>query len=299
MNPDQTQGMNAAPTTLRLVFPQWQGGGLAPYHLGAQLLDWLAPAPSGPVAYVPVVAPDGAPLPLEGGIRARTALLAQQRDAMALIAHHDPARLVVLGGDCLVDLAPFAWLNRRYKGRLAILWIDTHPDIMTAEHFENAHAMVLGNLIGQGDPAFRELVERPISPRNVFLAGLHDPSPVEAALIARYGLRHAGPQMLAHDSAPVLDWLAETGATHLAIHFDLDVLSPEALHALYFNNPQAPSGAFDSIAQGQMSLSAVMRLIADVARAVDIVGLGITECLPWDAMTLRDMLSRLPLLGPR
>ena len=34
--------------TLRLLFPQWQGGNNPPYYLGAKLLDWLAPAASGP-----------------------------------------------------------------------------------------------------------------------------------------------------------------------------------------------------------------------------------------------------------
>ena len=29
----------------------------------------------------------------------------------------------------------------------------------------------------------------------------------------------------------------------------------------------------------------------------DIFGLGITEHLPWDALALRDILRRLPLLG--
>ena len=28
--------------TLRLLFPQWQGGNNPPYYLGAKLLDWLA-----------------------------------------------------------------------------------------------------------------------------------------------------------------------------------------------------------------------------------------------------------------
>ena len=47
--------------TLRLIFPQWQGGNNPPYYLGAQLLSWLAPEPSGPVEEVPVAAPSGQP----------------------------------------------------------------------------------------------------------------------------------------------------------------------------------------------------------------------------------------------
>lgn len=40
-----------------------------------------------------------------------------------------------------------------------------------------------------------------------------------------------------------------------------------------------------------------LRLLGDVSKQVDIVGLGIAEHLPWDAMTLRKMLAALPLIG--
>lgn len=46
-----------------------------------------------------------------------------------------------------------------------------------------------------------------------------------------------------------------------------------------------------------MTLTQVVRLIADVAKEVDVVGLGITEHMPWGAMALRDALTELPLIG--
>ncbi|MFT3758186.1 hypothetical protein [Thauera sp.] len=81
---------------------------------GAELLRWLAPAHAGPEETVEVPAADGQPLPLEQGIKARTALVAQARAARTAIERHRPERIVTLGGDCLVDLAPFAWLNIRH-----------------------------------------------------------------------------------------------------------------------------------------------------------------------------------------
>lgn len=56
--------------TLRLLFPQWQGGDNPP---GSQLLSWLATEHIGPVEEVPVSVPDGSTLPLEGGIVGRSA----------------------------------------------------------------------------------------------------------------------------------------------------------------------------------------------------------------------------------
>ncbi|RMS43544.1 hypothetical protein ALP66_04865 [Pseudomonas amygdali pv. photiniae] len=38
-------------------------------------------------------------------------------------------------------------------------------------------------------------------------------------------------------------------------------------------------------------------MLTDVASAVDVVGLGIAEHLPWDALALQNMLTKLPLLG--
>jgi arginase len=283
--------------TLRLLFPQWQGGNNPPYHFGAQLLAWLAPDPRGPVAEVPVAVPGAEPLPLEGGIRGRSALLQQMRSARAIIDEHAPDRLVVLGGDCLVDLAPFAYLNERYAGDLAVLWVDAHPDVLTPADFANAHAMVLGNLLGEGDADFAGAVKRPLKPANVMYAGLMETMPVESAVIERLGLQHASPAQLAHSSEAVLQWFRATGARHLAIHLDLDVLDPRAFRSLLFANPQMPEGTFDGVAQGKMPIAQVVRLLADVARIADVVGIGIAEHLPWDALALKDMLSRLPLIG--
>lgn len=290
--------MNASDDkTLRLLFPQWQGGNNPPYYLGAQLLSWLAPEHNGPVAEVAVTVPSDEPLLIEQGIRGRSALLRQMRSARAIIDEHAPDRIVILGGDCLVDLAPFAYLNERYGGDLAVLWVDAHPDVLTPRDFPNAHAMVLGNLLGEGDADFAGAVRRPLKPANVMYAGLMDTLPVETALIERLGLQHASPAQLAHSSEPVLQWFRATGARHLAIHLDLDVLDPNGFRSLLFANPQAPAGAFDGVAQGRMPISYVVRLLSDIAGVADVVGIGIAEHLPWDALALKNMLARLPLLG--
>ncbi|MFV9650795.1 arginase family protein [Pseudomonas marginalis] len=283
--------------TLRLLFPQWQGGNNPSYHFGARLLSWLAPEHIGPMEEVPVSQPDGSEPALEGGIVGRSPLLRQLHEAHALIDKHQPDRLVVLGGDCLVDLAPFAYLNERYEEDLAILWIDAHPDILTPKDFQHAHAMVLGNLLGEGDPDFLEVVKRPIKPANVMYAGLQKTMAVETTMIARLGLSSAGPGELAHSSEPVLQWLTSTGAKHLAIHFDLDVLDPTLFRSLLFANPEVPASTWDGIAQGKMTMAQVVRLLGDVAKVVDVVGIGIAEHLPWDALALKNMLTRLPLIG--
>lgn len=289
--------MTSSAKTLRLLFPQWQGGNNPPYHFGAQLLAWLAPQADGPVEEVPVALPDSTGLSLEDGIRGRAVLLEQLYAARSIINQYQPDRLVVLGGDCLVDLAPFAYLNERYDGDLAVLWVDAHPDIMTPADFEHAHAMVLGNLLGEGDPQFAEAFSRPLRPSHVMYAGVHSTLPMETEMIQRLGLRVAGPTELAASSAPVLEWVRSTGAKHLAIHLDLDVLDPLGMRSVLFAKPDIPEGTFDGVAQGRMQIPQVLRLLSDVSNITDVVGIGIAEHLPWDALAIRDLLAHLPLIG--
>lgn len=290
--------------TLRLLFPQWQGGNNPSYVFGADLLYWLSPEHTGPIERVPVTLPDGQPLSVEDGIFGRQALLTQARDARRLIDQHQPDRIVVLGGDCLVSLSPFSYLNEKYDGDLAVLWVDTHPDIMTKAVFQNAHAMVMGNLLGEGDADFTRMVRQPVKPSHVMFAGMRETLPLlgdvlkmETEMFERLNLRSAGPQALASTSAPVLDWLKEIGAKQVAVHFDLDVLDPALFRSLLFANPDPAAPAIEGSPAGAMTMAQVVRLLSDVSNAVDVVGLTIAEHLPWDARALQTMLAKLPLIG--
>ena len=282
--------------TLRLTIPQWQGGNDLTYHFGAQLLDWLAPAHDGPEETIDIPEPEGESLELEDGIKGRTPVLRQARATRETIDAHDPDRIVALGGDCFTDLAPIAYLNEKYDGELGVLWIDAHPDVKRPEHNPHAHAHILGVLLDEGDPDFTAEVDTPIDPDRVMYAGLNDWSETEDEIISRLGLQHASATELADDSEPVLEWIEEQGITHLAIHFDLDVLDPEHFSPLLFNNPDLPEGRFDGVPRGEMRLDQVVRLLNDVDTQTDIVGLAITEHLPWDMLRLSEALDELPIL---
>ena len=289
---------------LRLLFPQWQGGGDPSYMLGARMLDWLAPEADGPVEEVSVAEPDGQSLQVRDGILARDAVVGQFRDARRRIDLHQPDRIVVFGGDCGVDLAPFAYLNERYGGNLAVLWIDAHSDLFSPKVFPNSHAHVLGSLMGQGDAEFLSAVKTPVKPGNAMVAGWRklpdqysELQEFENELADRLQIQRVGPEELVNDSAPVLAWLRATGARHVAVHFDLDALDASLFRSLTFSKPGVPAPTDDDIQAGRMTLAQVVRLLTDVANQVDVVGLGITEYVPWDAIAMRDALMQLPLLG--
>jgi arginase len=121
--------------------------------------------------------------------------------------------------------------------------------------------------------------------------------PVEGELIKEFGLRRAGSEALAGNSAPVLEWIASEGITQLAVHFDIDVLDPKKFGPVLFNNPDASPGAWAGVPRGRLAPDQVVRLLQDVAAACDMVGLAIAEYLPWEAIATRNMLRKLPLLA--
>lgn len=162
------------PKTVRLLFPQWQGGyDETPYPgqiyaFGSHLMSFLAPQNDDPVIEVPVPAwHEGIEAPKEGGVFYRSVIMKQIEAATAILEERQPERVITFGGDCLVSQAPFAYLAKRYGDNLGVLWIDAHPDITTPADFDHSHAMVLGNLLGGGEPAMAGMVERKLLPSQV------------------------------------------------------------------------------------------------------------------------------------
>lgn len=81
---------------------------------------------------------------------------------------------MTLGGECSVSVAPFAALAHRYGEDLAIIWIDSHPDIGTPRsQYPGYHVMAVAALTGHGDPDVLELLPATVSPDRVALAALH------------------------------------------------------------------------------------------------------------------------------
>ena len=284
--------------TIRLAMPQWQGGNNANYPLGTDLLAFLAPDNGQPTLTVDVEPFDRDDTP-DRGIAHRQALLTQLRRARAVLDDVQPDKVVVFGGDCLVEQAPFSYLNERHGGKLGVLWIDAHPDIKTPDEWANAHTMVLGNLLGEGDAEFAAEVQQKIEPRRVMYAGLREVglTEQESEVISRLGLRVASPETLAIDSSAILTWIREEGIDHLAIHLDVDVLDPASFRSVLFAEPDPEINWLEMYPAGKMTLAQVIRVMTDVASATEVVGLGICEHLPWDMIHLKEALARFPVIS--
>lgn len=285
-------------SNLRLIFPLWLGGNQPAYKLGAEMLAWLAPKADEPIVTVPVANTEQV-FEIENGIRGRHKLMEELDKAAKIIHEHAPDRMTVLGGDCLVDFEPFAWLSERWGEGFGILWIDTHPDVMTPAQYENAHAHVLGALMGNGDPELTSRVSRPVPPSKVFIAGIHSANEYEVEFLASHQIQTSSPEEVQAKASPIQAWIKRENITHLAIHFDMDVLDYHKFCAVMFARTDEDAPSWDGIAKGKLNMEDVLWVINEADACADIVGLGIAEHLPWDAINLKKMLTQLPLLGTR
>lgn len=145
------------------------------------------------------------------GIEAKIVVVEQLEAALEVIRQHQPARIVTLGGECSVSVAPFSQLAARYGDELAVLWVDSHPDVGTpASTYPGYHAMAVAALTGHGDPDVLALLPATGAPERVALVGVHAWDEDDFAKVAKWGIRSLRPNDLRHSSQPLLDWLAGT-----------------------------------------------------------------------------------------
>lgn len=289
--------------TLRLVWPQWQGAGrenvtsLLPefpapvarhgYVVGSRILDAIIPAHDGPTEHV-VVEMSESEEGSTGGIESRASILASLAAAQEAIARHDAERILTLGGECSVSVAPFAALAERHGEDLAVVWIDAHPDADTPETgYDGYHAMAASVLTGHSDPEILDRLPATIDPARFAYAGLHAGEPDALTNVPAWGLTTIGPDQLRTSSDALLAWLASTGATKVAIHLDVDTVDSDEIT---FGLGEVPGG---------LTSAQVHRVIADVDSAFDVVGLTIAEYIPRQVMALQGMLRGLPLVDRR
>jgi arginase len=64
-----------------------------------------------------------------------------------------------------VSVAPFSTLADRYGDDLAIVWIDSHPDVGTGDsEYPGYHAMAASALTGHGDAEVQAVLPATVTP---------------------------------------------------------------------------------------------------------------------------------------
>ena len=285
--------------TLRLIYPQWQGGVIANwmpdipandvsrgYYLGAQLLQILAPESKQQTVEVPVSL-DMESHKEEKGISGYRAIIKQSKDALELVRKENPDRIVTLGGECSVSVVPFTYLAEKYPDDVAVVWIDAHPDLnLPGDSYTGYHAMALTACFGMGDKEITDIFPAKLNPAKSIIVGLRawDDTNASKERQQQIGVKSLLPARVAQNSTAVLDWLKTTGASKVVIHFDLDALDPAEIIAAVGTDPDG------------LKIETVVRVINDIAKQYDVVGLTIAEPMPRVAIKIKNMLNQMPLL---
>jgi arginase len=218
-----------APTFV--VVPQWQGS-VSPRAMrladGAEAIRGDLPSSATHEVPVPIEAGDAQDTGID---RFSTLVIVRERLARVLRGVTQP--VLTIGGDCGVSLAAVGHAAARHPGDLAVVWLDAHPDLHTAESSPSAafYGMVLRAISGEGAPGLvLEGAER-VPFERIVIGGARDIDPAEAELIRDSRISSLTIEELDAPEALVAAVRA-TGASAIYLHLDLDVLDPATLTGL-------------------------------------------------------------------
>ena len=254
--------------TLNLLFPQWQGSGITnELYYGAMSIHQHL---QDKAKFVRVPVSLNSTLKLENNILGYAPILQQLSQAREIIQQHDPARLFVIGGDCSIDITPISFLNQKYNGDLAVVWIDAHTDLNTpasspSKHF---HGMPLRALLGEGDSEIVTTSFSILSPSQIFFVGARDFDPPEKNYLERENMALFPPQKLEQGSQSLIEAIAKANYQNIHIHCDLDAIDPSEF-------PFVKCPAADGL-----SIKLLNELLNQLSSHFNLVGFSITEFAP-------------------
>ena len=279
--------------TIRLLYPDHVSGGLDTYYFGADLLQYILPQnPNQPVVKVDIIPPNSKEKAVTNGIYAEKEVLLGIRDAQEKISKENPDRIITIGGNCMVSLAPFDYLHGKYK-KVGIIWIDAHPDVSTLnDGYPNAHAMVLGSLLGYGAAQLtREIKNSLFKPDEIFYIGLQPLHDYQEKYLDDMGVKYKVQDKTFVTSSEINDFIGRFD--HILIHFDIDVLDEHFFHSTYFANSELVG---DGAGGGKMTIERLSEVLRLITENTDVVGFTIAEYLPFDEHRLHKMFAEINLL---
>ncbi|MBN6037203.1 arginase family protein [Amycolatopsis sp. 195334CR] len=256
------------------VVPQTQGA-LTPRAAqlagGARALGALAAEVLGVLATEITLDPTRDPAKVDG-IADRAALV-RNRAAQLAALEAPAAKVLTIGGDCAVELAPIGVARFRHGAGLGVAYFDAHPDLNTAETSPSGayHGMVLRSLFGEGDPEFA--ASPALEPGRAVLVGTRSIDPAEQEAIDSGLATTATP-------AELPERLRDSGADRVYLHLDLDVLDPAEFAGLNYPEPDGLSVP---------ELVAAIRALGEF----EVVGAAVTECVTDDRDELRKLVPVL------
>ena len=133
------------------------------------------------------------------GVVSEDTIIQQLQCAYSMLETKNPDKVITLGGDCSVSQPAFDFLHGKYPENTCIIWLDAHPDITTPKDgFPNEHAMVLGNLLGDGAPNCAKIVKHKFKYDEIMYGGLIHKKllPYEEKFLKEKNLKYVIPEVL-------------------------------------------------------------------------------------------------------
>ena len=213
--------------------------------------------------------------------------------AQAILDSEKPEKIITIGGNCLVSLVPFDYLHNLYKD-VGIVWIDAHPDVSTPKDgYPNAHAMVLGSLLGGGASFLREKLTSPyFAPQDLLYVGLQDLHYYQKQYLDDLKVDYEIQTQGIISDLKIKGFLEKH--SKILVHLDIDVLDPKFFAATYFANPTLVG---DGSGGGIMTLERLAQILALLDGQSSIMGLTIAEYLPFAEFKLQKAFEKLKIFA--
>jgi arginase len=227
--------------TLNLFFPQWQGSGRFELYEGAKL---LYESLNNRISFTRIYTSPTYSLAADKNILGYSQIFSQLLDACRVIQAHNPERILTIGGDCSVEIAPVSFLNKKYAQALTVIWLDAHGDLNTPSSSPSAHfhGMPLRVLLGDGDADILNQSFSVLRPEQVFLVGTREFDSPERNFIQRKELSVFSAEVINNGDFDLLfSVLGKTDSDKLYIHLDLDVIEPKEFPHVACPTPRAIS----------------------------------------------------------
>lgn len=262
---------------LNLLWPQWQGGpDRQVYHGAMQLCEEVSKQME--LREIPV---DLAEEPtLINNIRGYQSITSQLTIAVKTITDYSPSTIFTIGGNCSSSIASIAYLNHRFKGDLAVVWLDSHGDLNTPESSLSKlfTGMPIRHLLGEGAPEIGGNLVSYLKSEQIILAGTSDLDPAESEYIKMAELIVLPPQVLEASPETVSSFISSKGYTHVYVHVDMDVLQASAF----------PFSAWSS--EAGITMKTLENILGDISNKFHIVGASLVEFVPSDTNGMAQLL---------
>lgn len=278
--------------TIRLLYPDHASGGLETYYFGANLLQYILPSNNNqPLIKVNIEPPNNKEKKITNGISAEDEVLNGIKDAQNKIQAEKPDKIITIGGNCLVSLAPFDYLHGIYK-KTGIVWIDAHPDVSTVKDgYPQAHAMVLGSLLGYGASQLStQMKNDKFKPNELLYVGLQPLHNYQEKFLKDVGVNFKIQDKEFVSNEEIKAFIK--GFDNILIHLDIDVLDEHFFHSTYFANPELVG---DGACGGKMKIEKLTEILQVITENSNVVGFTIAEYLPFDEHKLHKMFSKIKM----